>query len=155
MLSFVPRSNFARTMYVLFLNKLYFDELYSVYIVQPTLRFVRWLWQVLDVRGIDGLIHGLARNAILSGQWLWRVVDVRGIDRAVVDGGNQGVGLAGWPGKAVDVRRIEKSSDKIGRAADASGKKLNDVEPRTIQHHLVVLIAWSVGVILFFYWFVL
>ena len=80
-----------------------------------------------------------------------------GINTAILSrtGGNQGIGLAGWPGKAVDVRRIEKSSDRIGHASDAGGNKLRDVEPRTIQHHLVVLISWLVVVILFFYWLVL
>ena len=65
------------------------------------------------------------------------------------------VGLARWLWEAVDVRRIDKSSDQIGRAADASGKKLKDYEPRTIQHHLVVLIGWLVAAILLFYWLVL
>jgi NADH-quinone oxidoreductase subunit L len=182
MLSFVPHSHFAQTLYVLFLNKFYFDEAYSLYIVQPTLRMVkwlwreidvrginrlihgiaatlvllaRWLWRVVDVRGIDDVIHRLATNAILFAQWLWRVVDVRGIDRTVVESGNQSVGLAQWLWEAVDVRQIEKGSDQIGRAADASGKKLNEVEPRTIQHHLGVLITWLVAAILFFYWLVL
>jgi hypothetical protein len=168
-------------MYVLFLNKFYFDEIYSFYIVQPTLRFVswlwrevdvgginrlihgiattsvrvaRWMWRVVDVRGIDRLIHGLSMTAVLFARWMWRVVDVRGIDRAVVESGTQGVGLARWLWEAVEVRRIEKASDQIGRAADASGKRLNDVEPRTIQHHLIVLIGWLVVAMLFFYWFV-
>ena len=208
-LSFVSQSNFAQTMYVLFLNKFYFDEVYRVFIVQRTLRFARWLWRVVDVRGINGLIHGIAATGIQLAQWLWRTVDVRGIDQAVVGCGNQivrlarwlwrvidvsvidrsvegsgtqsvglarwlwkmidvrvidrtvkgsgsqSVGLARWLWESVDVRRIEKSSDQIGHAADASGKKLNDVEPRTIQHHLVVLITWLVVAILFFYWIVL
>jgi len=76
---------------------------------------------------------------------------VRVIDRAVEKTGGKSVGL--W--EAVDVRRIERGTDQIGRAADASGKRLYDVEPRTIQHHLVVLIAWLVAAILFFYWLVL
>ena len=88
-------------------------------------------------------------------RWLWRIVDVRVVDRAVEETGGQSVRLARWLWEAVDVRQIEKSSDQIGRAADASGKKLNEVEPRTIQHHLGVLIAWLVAAILFFYWLVL
>ena len=182
MLSFVPRSKFAQTMYVLFLNKFYFDEAYSMYVVQPMVRIVNWLWREIDVRGINRLIHGIATTSVLLSRWLWRVVDVRGIDRAVVEGGNQSVGLARWLWRiidvrvidraveqtggqsvglarwlweAVDVRRVEKGSDQIGRAADASGKKLRDVEPRTIQHHLSVLIGWLVVAILFFYWLVL
>jgi len=127
-LSFLPRSKFGQTLYVLFLNKFYFDEIYSVYVVQPILRFARWMW---------------------------RVIDVRGIDRTVVATGNQGIrfGLRLW--EAFDVRRIEQASVAAGRAADASGKKSNEVRPRTIQHHLVVFIAWLVVGILFFYWLVL
>ena len=94
-------------------------------------------------------------NSNLFARWLWRVVDVRGIDRAVVEGCTQSVELARWVYGAVDVRWIDKGSDQIGRAANASGKRLNDVEPRTIQQHLVVLIAWLVAAMLFFYWLVL
>jgi len=208
-LSFVTRSNWAKTMYVLFLNKFYLDEIYSASIVRPTIRFAkwlwraidvrgidrlvhqiatnsvlfaRWLWQVMDVRGIDRLIHGIATNSVLLAQWLWRVVDVRGIDRAVVESGHQSVGLARWLWQiidvrvidrtvertgsqsvglarwlweVIDVRRIEKNVERIGHAADATGHKLQDVEPRTLQHHLLVLIFWLVVAIVFFYWFVL
>jgi len=182
MLSLVPRSHFAQTMYVLFLNKFYFDEAYSMYIVQPTVRMVKWLWREIDVGVINGLIHGmaarlvrfgqwlwetvdvrgiddvvrrLARNTVLFGRWLWETVDVRGIDRMVVGGGQQSAGLSQWLWEAVDVRRIEKGADQVDRTAEASGKKLNEVEPRPIQDHLGVLIAWLVAAILFFYWLVL
>jgi NADH-quinone oxidoreductase subunit L len=181
-LFYVVRSNWAKTMYVLFLNKFYFDEIYSVYIVRPSIRFARWMWRAIDVRGIDRLIHGFATRSVLLARWLWRaidvrgidrlihgfatrsvllarwlwgVVDVRGIDRAVVEGGRQSVGLARWLWEVIDVRRIEKNSERIGHAADATGHKLQDVEPRTLQHHLLVLNLWLVGAIVFFYWFVL
>jgi NADH-quinone oxidoreductase subunit L len=154
-LSFVPRSNFAQTMYVLFLNKFYFDETYSLYIVQPTIRIANSLWRVVDVRGIDRAVVQSGTQIVGLARWLWRIVDVRVVDRAVEETGGQSVKLARWLWEAVDVRQIEKSSDQIGRAADASGKKLNEVEPRTIQHHLGVLIAWLVAVILCFYWLVL
>ena len=35
----------AKSLYVLFLNKLYFDEIYDACVVQPTIRFASWLWQ--------------------------------------------------------------------------------------------------------------
>ena len=181
-LSFVARSNWAKTMYVLFLNKFYVDEIYSIYIVRPTISFAKWLWREIDVRGINRLVHGIATSSVLFAQWLWRVVDVRGIDRAVVESGHQSVGLARWLWQmidvrvidrtvertgsqsvglarwlweVIDVRRIEKNADRIGRAANATGHKLQDVEPRTLQHHLLVLISWLVVAIVFFYWFVL
>jgi NADH-quinone oxidoreductase subunit L len=182
MLASLPRSNFAQTTYVLFLNKFYFDEMYSTYLVKPTIRFVRWLWRevdvgginravhgiattstlvsrwlwrVVDVHGIDRAVHGIATTSTLVSRWLWRVVDVRGINRAAEATGSKSVSLARWLWEAVDVRRIEKRSDQIGRVADASGRKLRDIEPRTTQHHLVVFIGWLVVVILFFYYLVL
>jgi NADH-quinone oxidoreductase subunit L len=151
----VSSSNWAKSLYVLFLNKFYVDEIYSSCIVRPAIRFARWLWRVIDVRGIDRLIHGLAANSVLLAQWLWRVVDVRGIDRAVVESCHQSVGLARWLWEVVEVRRIEKNAERIGRLADATAHKLQDVEPRTLQHHLLVLNLWLVAAILFFYWFVL
>ncbi len=181
-LLYVARSNLAKTMYVLCLNKFYVDEIYSVSIVQPSIRFASWLWRVVDVRGIDRPIHGIATNSVRLAQWLWRVVDVRGIDRTIVESGHQSVGLARWLWRtidvrvidrtventgghsvglarwlweAVDVRRIEKNVERIGRAADATGHKLQDVEPRSLQHHLLVLNLWLVVAIAFFYWFML
>jgi NADH-quinone oxidoreductase subunit L len=126
--SFVARSAWAKTMYVLFLNKFYFDEIYSVFIVQPTIRFSRWLW---------------------------RIIDVRVIDRAVVQSAHQTVGLARWLWEFIDVRQIEKNAERIGRAAAATGHRLQDIEPRTLQHHLLVFNCWLVLAIVFFYWFVL
>ena len=178
----VARSNWAKTMYVLFLNKFYFDEIYTVYVVRPWIQFARWLWRAIDVRGIDRVIHGIATNSVLLARWLWQVVDIRAIDRAVVESGHQSVGLARWLWRiidvrvidrtvqntggrsvslarwlweAVDVRRIDKSVEQIGRATDATGHKLREVEPRMLQQHLLVLITWLVVAIGFFYWLVL
>ena len=39
------QSALAKSLYVLFLNKLYFDEIYDACVVQPTIRFARWLWR--------------------------------------------------------------------------------------------------------------
>jgi NADH-quinone oxidoreductase subunit L len=46
--------------YRFLLNKWYFDELYNVIFVQPTIRLARLLWQVGDVTIIDGVPNGLA-----------------------------------------------------------------------------------------------
>jgi NADH-quinone oxidoreductase subunit L len=153
--SFVARSAWAKTMYVLFLNKFYFDEIYSIFIARPTIRFSRWLWRVVDVRGIDRLIHGIATSSALFARWLWQVADVRGIDRAVVGTGHQTVALAQWLWEVIDVRRVDKNPERSGRADEATGHKLQDVEPRTLQHHLLVFNCWLVVAIVFFYWFVL
>jgi len=180
--SYIARSNFGKTMYVLVLNKFYLDEIYTTMVVRPVIGFAKWLWLVIDVRGIDGLIRGAAAVAIVLSQWVWKAVDVRVIDRATggsarqtiklarwlwqsidvrvidrtVEGtGSRSVALARWLWQVIDYRRIEKSSDRIGQAASASGRKLQDVEPRTLQHHLLVLISWLVVAITILYLFVL
>ena len=177
----VARTNWGKAMYVHFLNKFYIDEIYGAYIVRPSIQFARWLWREIDVRGIDRLVLGTALNSVLLARWLWRVVDVRGIDRAVVGSGHQSValtrwlwrmidvrvidravesagsrsvGLARWLWEVVDVRRIDKTVERIGQAADATGHKLQEVEPRTLQHHLLILNLWLVVAIVFFYWVV-
>jgi len=177
----VARSNWAKTMYVLFLNKFYLDEIYNAFIVRPSIHFTRWLWRVVDVRGIDRAVVGSGHQSVGLARWMWRIIDVRVIDRAVVESGHRSVGLARWLWRmidvrvidravegtggrsvglarwlweAVDVRRIEKNVERIGRAADATGHKMQDVEPRTLQHHLLILNLWLVVAIVFFYWFV-
>jgi len=179
--SFLEQSEWTKTLYVLFRNKLYFDEIYEVYVVQPTLRLARWLWQTVDLGGIDRLITSLAGGSIALARWLWQVVDVRGIDRGVVGIGQQSVGLARWLWQVVDVRGIdrgvvgigqesvglarwlwqvvdirviEKNVERFGQQADATGQILQKVEPRTLQHHLLVMIFWLIAAIGLFYWLV-
>jgi hypothetical protein len=109
----------------------------------------------VDVRGIDRAVVESGHQSVGLARWLWRRIDVRVIDRTVENTGSQSVGLARWLWEAIDVRRIEKNAERIGRAADATGHKLQDVEPRTLQHHLLVLNCWLVVAIVFFYWVVL
>ncbi len=124
----VARPNWAMTMYVLCLNKFYVEEIYSVYLVRPSIRFAGWLWRVIDVGGIDRTVERTGGQSVALARWLWEVIDVR---------------------------RIDKNSERIGHAVDATGHKLQDIEPRTLQHHFLVLISWLVVAIAFFYWVVL
>ncbi len=139
----------------MFLNKFYVDEIYSVYIVRPAIQFSRWLWRVVDVRGIDRVVDESAHQSVALSRWLWQMIEVRVIDRTVEGTGGQGVLLARWLWEVIDVRRIENNAERIGRVADATGHKLQEVEPRTLQHHLLVLNIWLVVAIVFFYWLVL
>jgi NADH:ubiquinone oxidoreductase subunit 5 (subunit L)/multisubunit Na+/H+ antiporter MnhA subunit len=61
---------------VCFLNKFYFDEVYSVLIVQPITAFCKWLCREVDVRRIDGFTRRLATTTIGVARWVWHVVDV-------------------------------------------------------------------------------
>ena len=149
------RADWMVTLYVLFHNKLYFDEAYRYCLVEPTVQVSRWLWRVVDVQGIDRVIMGTGRGTVSLARWIWQSIDVRVIDRTVDEAGTRSIGLANWLWRVIDVRKIEGSVDGIGHAADASGRRLQDVEPRTLQHHLLVLIFWLVVAIASFYWFVL
>jgi len=112
--SFLPQSEWGKTLYVLFLNKWYFDEIYEVYVVQPTLRFSKWLWLTVDLGGIDRFISGIAGVSVTFARWLWHVVDVKGIDRGVVGIASQTVSLARWLWHVVDVRGIDRGVVGIG-----------------------------------------
>ncbi|GJL51505.1 MAG: NADH-quinone oxidoreductase subunit L [Nitrospirales bacterium] len=138
------RSKFMQTLYVIFLNKGYFDELIEFYIVHPTLRFANLLWRMIDVRVIDRSIHLIATSSLLFAQWLWRVVDVKGIDRAVMGIGEQSVGLGRWLSQVIDIRWLDQNLSQIGKQTNAAGQLLQEVESRTIQHQLLVMVFWLV-----------
>ncbi|MDR4495486.1 MAG: NADH-quinone oxidoreductase subunit L [Nitrospirales bacterium] len=176
------QSSWGKRWYVHFLNKLYFDELYEAYVVQPTLGFAhwlwrvvdrevfdalilgvangsvvtaKWLWRVVDLRGIDGLVVGLGRNSVGMAGWLWRVVDLRGVDRVVVGIGKQSIGIANWLWKSIDIKILDKQVSRIGDQAEATGDMMRELEPRTLQHHLLVMIFWLIIGMLALFWFVL
>jgi NADH-quinone oxidoreductase subunit L len=202
------RSAVGKRWYVHFLNKLYFDEIIETSVVLPTLRFARWLWQVVDrqvfdalilgianvsvvtakwlwrvvdLRGIDGLVMGVGRNSVgmagwlwrvvdLDGidrvvvglgqrsvgfaRWLWQVVDLRGVDRVVVGIGKQSVGIANWLWKIIDIKVLEKNVNRVGEQAEATGDLMRELEPRTLQHHLLVMIFWLIVGMGLLFWFV-
>jgi NADH-quinone oxidoreductase subunit L len=53
-----------RGIYLLLLNKWYFDELYDAIFVQPMFRLARMLWQTGDATLIDGVPNGLAELTV-------------------------------------------------------------------------------------------
>lgn len=174
-------SRLKHTLYVFFLNRGYIDDLYEVYIVAPTLAFARWLWQrvdmggidravkglgvgslnaarwlwqVVDIGGIDRMIKGLARFSILLARWLWRVVDLRGFDRAISRVGVQSQGLGAWLWRRVEIHGVDRGMTQVGQGAEEAGETLQDLEPRMLQHHLLVLIFWLVLVMAFVFWLI-
>ena len=58
---------------------------------------------------------------------MWRVIDLRGTDQAV---------------------------QQLGRINDETGEVLQRIEPRTLQHNLVIVVCWLVLVIGLLYWLV-
>jgi len=108
----------------------------------------------VDVRGIDRGVVAIGEQTVNFSRWLWQVVDVRGIDRGVVGIGGQSVNFARWLWQVIDIRGIEKNVERLGRQADATGHMLQKVEPRTLQHHLLVMVFWLILAIGLFYWLV-
>lgn len=148
------RSEWGKTFYVLFFNKLYVEEIYDVYVVHPTLRLAGWLWKTVDLGGIDRVIMGIGGTSVALARWLWQVVDVKGIDRVVVGSGGQAMSVAAWAWKMMDVRGIERDVERLGYQGDATGHPLQNVAPRPLQHHLLVIVFWLITAIGLFYWFV-
>jgi NADH-quinone oxidoreductase subunit L len=69
-----------KTFYVFLLNRGYFDEVYEILIVRPTLRVASWLWRVVD-GGIDRAYMAAAGASAGMARSLWEGVDVWIIDR--------------------------------------------------------------------------
>ena len=136
---------------MLFLNKLYVDEIYDVYVVQPTLRLAKWSWKTVDLGGIDRVVTGMAMVSISMARWLWNVVDVSVIDRLVIEVGRQSANFARWLWQVIDVRGIEENAEGMGHQADSTGPLLQKVEPRTLQHHLFIMVFWLISAIGLFY----
>ncbi len=144
-------SRSKKRLYVFFLNKGYFDEIYDVLIVRPTIGVAGWLWRVIDQGVIDRFVVSLGPSSIKFSRWLWRVIDMGLIDRVVVSIGNRSVDAA---------RRMEqfgrsestKNIERVGRGVDASGQTLQGIQPRTLQHDLLIVVFWLAAALGFFYW---
>ncbi len=146
------RSEWGKTLYVLFLNKLYVDELIEAFVVRPTLRFAGWLWRTVDLGGVDRFVTGLAGVSVALGGWLWRVLDIRGIDRVVVGTGGQTMSMARWLWRYVEMHGPGERIEPFLHA-DAADRPARAFEPRTLRHHMLVMVFWLIVAMGLFYWF--
>ncbi|MGB7347277.1 MAG: NADH-quinone oxidoreductase subunit L [Pirellulaceae bacterium] len=146
-----------KRLYVLFLNKFYFDETYDVCVVQPVIRISRWICRVVDDGIVDRVIVQLGRSCVGMAIWIWRTIDVRGIERSAVNAGSRSVALAHWLWTYIDVRPFDSDSNpKPNSAATTDANSdLHDVAARPLQHQLLVQVLWLIVAITFFYWLVL
>ncbi|MCH9779799.1 MAG: NADH-quinone oxidoreductase subunit L [Alphaproteobacteria bacterium] len=53
-----------RPIYLFFLNKWYFDELYDAVFVKPMKQFAKWIWQVFDTKIVDEGIPGTSSKTV-------------------------------------------------------------------------------------------
>ncbi|QPJ62465.1 MAG: NADH-quinone oxidoreductase subunit L [Candidatus Nitronauta litoralis] len=131
--------------YVLFWNKGYFDEIYDVYLIKPTIRFAHWMWQRIDIKVIDRFIHSIANYSVNFARWLWRIMDVSIIDRFIHFIASYSVKFAGRLWRIVDIRWLEKNVGEMAEQVNDAGQILQEMESRTIQHQLLVMIFWLVA----------
>ncbi len=164
-----------KRLYVFLLNKGYFDEIYDVFIVRPTLGFANWAWRTIDQGIVDRLVVSLGSMSIGIARQLAhvdRLVDHivvsvgsvstgiarrlgyldRAVDQRVVSVGTGSVRTARWLGKFVDTAGINKTVEGLGRGVEASGHAARRYEPRTLQHNLLVIVFWLIAALGFFYW---
>ena len=139
-----------KRLYVFFLNKGYFDEIYDVFLVQPTIKFSGWMWRKIDQGIVDRLVLSLGSASIGIAKRLGYLDSA--VDNRVTAVGTGSVTVAHWLGKFVDTAGISRTVDGIGQGADATGRVARHYEPHTLQHNLLVIVLWLVAALAFFYW---
>jgi len=140
--------------YVLFWNKGYFDEIYDVYLVTPTIRFARWLWSFIDVKVIDRFVHFIGTFAVNFARWLWSFIEVKIINRFVHFIATNSVNFAGLLWRIVDIRWLDRKVGHVAGQVNTAGQLLREIESRAIHHQLLVIIFWLVAMICFLYLFI-
>lgn len=129
-------------LYVLFWNKGYLDEIYDACLVAPTIRFAHWLWRTIDVKIIDHFIHSIATFSVSFARLLWRIIDMRVIDRFIHLVAAYSVHFAGWLWKIVDIRWLEQKVGLVAVKVNSAGQVLQEIESRTIQRQLLIMLFW-------------
>ena len=146
-----PREGiWKKRLYVFFLNKGYFDEIYDVFLVQPTIKFSGWMWRKIDQGIVDRLVLSLGSASIGIAKRLGYLDSA--VDNRVTAVGTGSVTVAHWLGKFVDTAGISRTVDGIGQGADATGRAARHYEPHTLQHNLLIVVLWLVAALGFFYW---
>ena len=138
--------------YVFFLNKGYFDEVYDVFLIRPTIRFADWMWRRIDQGIIDKFVIKLGSASIGIAHRLGYLDTA--VDDRVNSVGSGSVSIARWLGKFVDTAGISRTVDGIGKGVDASGRAAQSYAPHTLQHNLLVVVFWLIAALGFFYWIV-
>ena len=178
----VGRGEWANAVYVLLLNKLYVDEIYDVCVVKPAIRFSRWLWTAIELQAVERTIRRgagawvslsrwlwtaielqavertIRRGAgawVSLSRWLWTAIELQAVERTIRRGAGAWVSLSRWLWRVVDLRATDRAVQRLGRLSEETGGVLRRIEPRTLQHNLVVAVVWLVLAIGLLYWLVL
>ena len=105
--------------YDLIFNKYYVDELYDLLFVRPTVALSTWLWRVVDVGVIDGLVNGTA-EAVGANSGLWRRLQTGNVQHYAVSmllGALAILGYYAWRMTAIVHAASRRDSAAITRSA--------------------------------------
>lgn len=151
----VPSREWAKTAYVLLLNKLYFDEIHDAVAVKPTLRLSRWLWRDLDIRLVDRAVLGLAAVTRACAGSLARYAEAALIERPVHAVATLARRWVGWLERTAETGVIERAPHAVAggllrasglamRILDGRGTDEAPLRPgqRTLRQHLAVIVCW-------------
>ena len=141
------QSPWSQTLYLLFLNKFYFDEFYTACIVLPTMRFTRWLWRRVDSQGIDRLAMSIGGGCVALAHTLWQLFDVQLVQRLADPPASSGL-------RSSSVSSETAHQTNLTGGTGVQPSESPEVEPRTLQHHLSLLMVWLVAAFVCFYWLV-
>lgn len=146
-------TNWNKRLYVFFLNKAYFDELYEAAIVRPSLAFAHWGWRVIDRGLIDRFVLSVAPGSVAVAAWIARRIDRDIIDRQVESVGAGSVGMAHKLAEVIDTGALAHSADQVAHSVEETGRQALRYEAHTLQHNLLVVVLLLVAALSFFYWF--
>jgi NADH-quinone oxidoreductase subunit L len=148
-------SAFGRRLYVLFANKLYFDEFYDRYFVMANRHLAVRLSEYVESRVIDRLVNAPAAVSVAVASWLLRFLEGRTINRLVDGSASASVLMARWIWRVLEGRGIQANVDRLARQADAVGRLFQHAEVHTLQQHLLLVIGGLLAILALFYLLVL
>jgi NADH-quinone oxidoreductase subunit L len=147
----VRRRAWVKRLYVLFWNKLYFDEIYDAYFVLPNLRAARALNGKVEHAIVDRALNLLGSTSVAAAFWLWRVLEGRGVDRAVSGTVTASMSTARWLWKVLEGRAIQGSTDQLSHQVESVGRYLQHKELHTLQEHLLLVVSGLAALLGLFY----
>jgi NADH:ubiquinone oxidoreductase subunit 5 (subunit L)/multisubunit Na+/H+ antiporter MnhA subunit len=145
------RPAWVNRLYVLFWNKLYFDELYAAYFVAPNLGVARALNSRVERAVIDRALDLLGSASIGAAFWLWRVLEGRGVNRAVSGTVAASMSTARWLWRVLEGRAIQGSTDHFSHQVESVGRYLQHKELHTLQEHLLLVVSGLAALLGLFY----
>ena len=111
------------------------------------MRFTRWLWRRVDSQGIDRLVMSIGGGCVALAHTLWQLFDVQLVQRLADPPASSG--LRSSPVSSETAHQTNLTGGTGVQPSDSP-----EVEPRTLQHHLSLLMVWLAAAFVCFYWLV-